>query len=213
MGQLDAMQVIKKCFDATNNALRISGTTGSLGAQITFDAGLGAITQLLGPSDQALKITSDTDENVVLNALGTGILQLGTAGDANALEVSAAGAVAANGALTCNESLILEDDIVLKVASASSASNTLTLDWALANIFTVTTTENITTITVSNPTAGHKITIVFTNGGAHTVGFPGGWKWPGGTAPTISPGAGDIDVVTVLYDGTNYLADFGQLFS
>lgn len=207
---LDAMQVIKKCFDATNNALRVKGMAGSLSGQLTWDTGLGAITHILGPSDQALKITSNTDQNALLNALGTGVLQLGTAGDANAIEISAAGAVGVNQPATFNETLVLEDDIVLKKAAASSASNVLTLDFATASIFTVTTTENITTVTVNNAVAGHKVTIVLTQGASHTVAWPAGWKWPGGTAPTFTTGVGAIDVVTVLYDGTNYLADYSQ---
>ena len=160
-------------------------------------------------------ILGTADQTLIVNSQGTGVLQLGTAGDANAIEISAAGAVAANGALTANETLTCEDDIVLKVNSVSSSSNTLTLDWATGNVFTTTLTENVTTITVNNPTAGHKITIKFVQdgGGGHTVAFPGGWKWPAGTAPTITAAGGSIDVVTVLYDGTDYLADFAQNFS
>jgi hypothetical protein len=57
------------------------------------------------------------------------------------------------------------------------------------------------------------VTIVFTQGASHTVAFPAAWKWPGGTAPTITVGAGAIDIVTVLYDGTNYVADSVQALS
>jgi hypothetical protein len=37
--------------------------------------------------------------------------------------------------------------------------------------------------------------------------------WPGGTAPTLSTGNNDIDIVTFYYDGTNYFGVFSLDFS
>lgn len=39
------------------------------------------------------------------------------------------------------------------------------------------------------------------------------FKWPGGTAPTLSTGANDIDVLTFIYDGTNLYGVFQGDFS
>lgn len=101
----------------------------------------------------------------------------------------------------------VDGTIALDTAAASSSSGTLTLNFTATQVFTVTTTENISTITVSNPVAGQKVTIIFTQGASHTIAFPAGWKWAGGTAPTFTTGAGAIDIVSVLYDGSRYFAE------
>jgi hypothetical protein len=112
---------------------------------------------------------------------------------------------------------ILHPDAVirLKQAAAASSSNVLTLDFSAASTYTVTLTENVTTLTVTNAAAGDKVMILFTQdvGGTHTVAFPGGWIWPAGAVPTITAAGGSKDCVTVYYDGTNYWADFSQNFS
>jgi hypothetical protein len=43
--------------------------------------------------------------------------------------------------------------------------------------------------------------------GSYTVTWPGTVKWAGGTAPTLSTGVGDIDIVSFYYDETSY---YGQ---
>ncbi len=40
--------------------------------------------------------------------------------------------------------------------------------------------------------------------GSRTVTWPGTVKWPGGTAPTLSTGTSDVDLISLYYDGTNY---------
>lgn len=63
---LDAMQVLKLVYDETKEALRVTGVLGSLDAQITWAAGLGAMTHILGPTDQDLKISSYDDNEIIL---------------------------------------------------------------------------------------------------------------------------------------------------
>lgn len=48
--------------------------------------------------------------------------------------------------------------------------------------------------------------------GGHTLTFDTDYKWPGGTAPTISAGASAVDVITFLSDGTNMFGVFSQDF-
>jgi hypothetical protein len=73
------------------------------------------------------------------------------------------------------------------------------------------------TLSLSNPTSGGKYVFIIRQDGAggHTVTWPASVKWPGGTPPTITAGAGAVDVVTLFYDGdsTEYIADFIQDFS
>jgi hypothetical protein len=39
--------------------------------------------------------------------------------------------------------------------------------------------------------------------GGRTLTFGSVFKWAGGTAPTLSTGANEIDIFTFIYDGTN----------
>ena len=45
-----------------------------------------------------------------------------------------------------------------------------------------------------------------------TITWPAAVKWPGGTAMTLSTGDNEIDLLTLIYDGTNYLAVGGNDF-
>ena len=83
-------------------------------------------------------------------------------------------------------------------------SGTLTLDFNgtnKGNHFAVTLTEDVTTVTFSNiPSSGVvPFTIELTQdgtGGRTVGGWPGGAKWPGGSAPTITSAAGAVDVIS-----------------
>ena len=96
------------------------------------------------------------------------------------------------------------------VTAATSSSGTLTLDASVGGFFTVALSENITTWTINNLPAGRAtvITVRFTQDTTdrtvvstiNTVAA----KTAGGAGWTMSTGSGAIDVVTVLYDGTNY---------
>jgi hypothetical protein len=104
-------------------------------------------------------------------------------------------------------------------SSPSSATNAITFDIANGAAFETTLTENITSITISNPptTGNHAIvTIKFIQDatGSWTVsGWPASAKWPGGTAPTItttlSTGT-DIIILETWDAGTTWYGRFFQ---
>lgn len=88
-------------------------------------------------------------------------------------------------------------------SSPTSSAGALTLDLTNGNVFTVTLTENITTLTLSNPPATGKagsFTLVLTQDatGSRTVTWPASVKWAGSTAPALSTAASSIDVLTFL---------------
>jgi hypothetical protein len=61
--------------------------------------------------------------------------------------------------------------------------------------------------TLSNPTNmanGNTYLLLVTqgSGGSHTLSFDTDYKWPGGTAPTLSIAAGKVDVLTFISDGS-----------
>lgn len=85
----------------------------------------------------------------------------------------------------------------------SSSSGSLTLDLENGNVFETTLTENITSLTISNPPASGKAGaftwIVKQDGtGSRTVSWPGSVKWAGGSAPTLTTDANAVDVLTFL---------------
>jgi hypothetical protein len=89
---------------------------------------------------------------------------------------------------------------------------TISTDCNLGNSFTLPLAE--VGATMSNPTnaiAGFTYLwrIVQTTSTTRTITTWGTeFHFPGGTAPTLSTGIGDVDVVTGYYDGTNFLCTF-----
>lgn len=105
--------------------------------------------------------------------------------------------------------------------SVSSSSGTVVLDLTTGNSFVTTLTENITTVTLSNPPAtgtyGQLVWKIIQDGGggAFTVTFPASVLWPGGTAPTITVANNAIDEVTLrtIDAGTEWRGSFSQAFA
>jgi len=80
----------------------------------------------------------------------------------------------------------------------SIVNNSITLNLAAASIFNVTLNSNITVLQLSNVQASGFSTsfiMVFTGSGAsQTVVWPSNFKWPSGTAPTITSTATKKDI-------------------
>lgn len=105
--------------------------------------------------------------------------------------------------------------------SPTSSSGTLTLDIENGNHFTVTLTENVTTLTISNPTATGTLCAVVLwlkqdGTGGRTFAWPSSIKWAGGTAPTVTATASatDIFVLQTVDGGTTWAGSaVGQAFT
>ncbi len=112
-------------------------------------------------------------------------------------------------------------DYAVKHNSISSAAGTLTIDLTTGNSFVTTLTENITTVTISNPPAtgdyGQFVIKIIQDGagGAFTITWPASVLWPGGTAPTITVTNNAIDEVTLrtIDAGTEWRGSFSQAFA
>lgn len=93
----------------------------------------------------------------------------------------------------------------------SQAISASAIDWATGNMFTKTLSAN-TTFTFSNAKDGQTIVVRITNTASnYTVTYPVGVLWSGGTPPTQTTGA-KSDVITFIYDGTNYFGSSVQNF-
>ena len=128
------------------------------------------------------------------------------------------------GNLDCNDLEVQKPelrDVAWTHQAVTISSGAVTFDCEVANSFSVSLTENITSITISNPPAsGNKgiIEIEFTQDGtgSRTVsGWPASVLWAGGSAPTITTTAttGSDDIVLRTRDGGTswrggYLQDY-----
>jgi hypothetical protein len=106
------------------------------------------------------------------------------------------------------------------VTAISSSSGVLNIDCSLGDYFTITLTENITSITFSNlPAAGsaRTITVRITQhaSAAKTVTFPSSMKWAGGTPGVVSTGLSAIDVLamTTFDQGTRWESTLAKAFA
>lgn len=96
----------------------------------------------------------------------------------------------------------------------NSGSGTVTPDLQNGNVQTITATGNFTLALPTSVAAGGSMTIIITQDGtgSRTCTFNASYKFAGG-AKTLSTGAGDIDIVSIFYDGTNYLASLSTDFN
>ena len=95
----------------------------------------------------------------------------------------------------------------------ASSSGSVTFDFSTGNISKITLSEDITSVTISGATAGDILHIQITQDSTARAisGWPAAVKWSGGgTAPTISTTSGAVDIVSALFDGTNYWASVTQ---
>ncbi|MDA0772711.1 MAG: hypothetical protein O3C63_07175, partial [Cyanobacteria bacterium] len=110
----------------------------------------------------------------------------------------------------------LATTMLTKTVTNNTTAATITVDWNVGNKQKVTLNQAGHTVNFTNPTGGigSFSLIIYQDGtGSRTVTT---WdtdiKWPSGTAPTLSSTASALDVITCIYDGTNYLCQAGLDF-
>jgi hypothetical protein len=131
--------------------------------------------------------------------------------------------VAQQPSLYVHESAVVNKDLQVTerttngVAVLTSAAGVLDIDLSLANYFTVSLTEDITSITFSNlpasPLAQTVWIRIFQNASAaKTVAWPASFKWEGGVAPSVSTtlSAYDVLALTSVDQGTRWEATLAK---
>ena len=131
-------------------------------------------------------------------------------------QVIAGSGLSGGGALNADVTLNV-DSSVAKISAAQSFTAgqrgsivaltdgaTITPDFDAANNFSVTISGNRTLANPSNISAGQSGIIVVTNAGANTLAFGSYWKFPGGSAPTVT--ASGVDVLAYYCDSTTRIS-------
>ena len=92
-----------------------------------------------------------------------------------------------------------------------------TIPWNLAEnqVARLEVTTNSTLNTPTNPLDGATYMLIVTQGtgGSNTLSFSTAYKFPGGSAPSLSTGSADVDVLTFVSNGTVLYGVASQDFS
>lgn len=115
----------------------------------------------------------------------------------------------ANGTVSIHETLVF-DELFSNTSAAS-----ITIDWNKGNKQTITLDTNVTNVTFIPPLGVASLVLIINQdgSGSKTVsGWPAAVKWPGGSEPVLSTGAGAIDAISCLYTGSTYLCQAGLNF-
>ena len=134
--------------------------------------------------------------NITVVTAGTGISVSGTAvANTGVLSVNGSTGAVANVAVTNTAQSFTAAQRGTVVALTDDA--TITPDFAAGNNFSVTLAGNRTLANPTNLVAGQSGTIVVTQDatGSRTLAYGSAWKFPGGTAPTLTTAANAVDVI------------------
>jgi len=166
---------------ALGNNAGYTNTTGSLNTFIgnQADASIGGLTNVTAIGNGAIVSTSNT-------------IQLGNTSVTN---------VKTSGAITAKK----YTNIVANTLNFTTGTNNI--DLSLSNIYTVNLNGNVN-LTFSNGTPGsYIIKLIQDTVGSRTVSFPSSnWKWASNSSTSVSTYANSINLVNVIFDGTNYYA-------
>jgi hypothetical protein len=101
--------------------------------------------------------------------------------------------------------------------AAALTSSSASIAWNLATAQSAkhTLTENTTLANPTNMVDGGTYVLRLTQHASSpkTLAFGSAYKWPSGTAPTISATNGAVDVITFTSDGTNMLGCIQKAFA
>ena len=94
-------------------------------------------------------------------------------------------------------------------------SGTIPWDLSQNQVATLSVTTNSTLNTPTNPQAGATYVLIVTQGtgGSNTLSFSTAYKFPSGSAPVLSTGSAQVDVLSFVSNGTLLYGVSNQNFS
>ncbi|MBU4333733.1 MAG: hypothetical protein KKD07_04755, partial [Candidatus Omnitrophica bacterium] len=107
-----------------------------------------------------------------------------------------------------NERLEVNNTIVYSNEYNAGSADPYTVDWGNGNKQVITLDANNSIVNFTNPAGGvanFLLRIIQDGvGGRNITSWDADIKWPGGSAPALSSGIADVDIVSCYYNGTNY---------
>lgn len=116
--------------------------------------------------------------------------------------------------LTVNGDIIVNETITYDTEyDNGNSGSSKTIDWNNGNKQKITMTNNCTISFTAPPGPSNLILRVIQDAtGGRTVSITGS-LWPSGTDPTFSTGIGNVDIVSIYYNGSSYYCQVGLNFS
>ena len=186
-----------------------TGATSASGARTNLGLAIGTDVQAY---DADLAAVAALSSNGIIARTGSGTASSRTiTGTTNVITVTNGDGVSGNPTLTVG-SLVARTDTNQSFTVAQRGSitaltdgATITPDFNNANNFSVTLGGNRTLANPSNLTAGQSGVIVITQDGtgSRTLAYGSNWKFPSGTAPTLTTTANAVDVLVYYVESSS----------
>lgn len=198
-------------------ATMVAGTGVNITGGNTINIGQ-AVATTSSPSFTGLNVTGLNVSGIVANSAAGALSTIGTTGSGLVVKENTPTLITPNLGAATASSINVTGDLLAKrfkltMPTATTASATTNIDLSTGNVFTINLGANITTLTTSNPAVGtYLVKFVQDATGSRTVSFPAAWKWAGGIVPVLTTTASKLDIVTLVYDGTNFYATIVKNF-
>lgn len=137
---------------------------------------------------------------------------LSTAAQTNITSVGTLSALTVSGTNTSDVTVLKKFNETVVALGSVSGDQSSALNATNGSIYTLTATGDITINTIANAVAGTSMTIKIIQDGTGSRALTSSMKFVGGSK-TLSTAAGAIDVISVVYDGTDYLASLTKAYA
>ena len=203
---------------ASNNDLLQYDSSAGLWKAVALDVGATGATGVAGP-------IGGSDGQVLFNdsggASGDSKLTYNNASDTltvgTGVTTNLLGGMSAGGASDFNDNTVKEAKLVDYSEKINAIGTISTSPYIInienGNVQTFTAGGNFTAAFTNPPASGAagSLTLIITNGGAHTITWPSAVKWSSGVAPTLTSSGTDILSFTTIDGGTNWYGFVGGL--